>query len=45
MYMPDKTPTVLLESLYLSHSKITETPMVVIIIETPDTVKSVARTY
>ena len=42
MYKPDNTPTVLLETLYLSHPKITETPMVGIIIETPDTAKSVA---
>ena len=43
MYKPDNTPTVLLETLYLSHPKITETPMVGIITETPDTAKSVAK--
>ena len=43
MYKVDNTPTVLLETLYLSHPKITETPMVDIIIETPDTAKAVAQ--
>ena len=43
MYKPDNTPTVLLETLNLSHPKITETSMVGIIIETPDTAKSVTK--
>ena len=43
MYKPDNTGAVLLETLYLSCPKITETPMVGIIIETPDTAKSVAK--
>ena len=43
MFKPDNTPTVLLETLYLSHPIITETPMVGMIIETQDTVKLVAK--
>ena len=43
MHKPDNTPTVLLETIYLCHSIITETPMVSIIIETQDTAKSVAK--
>ena len=43
MYKPDNTGAVLLETLYLSCLQITETPMVGIIIETPDTAKSVAK--
>ena len=42
MHKPDNTPTELLETPYLSHPKITETPMLGII-ETPDTAKSVAK--
>ena len=38
-----KIPTVLLETLFLSHPTITETPMVGIIIETEDTTKSFAK--
>ena len=44
MYKPDNTLTVLLETLYLSHPIITETPMVGVILKTPDTAKSVAKT-
>ena len=44
MYKPDNTPTVcFLETLYLCHPKITETPMAGKIIETPDTAKSVVK--
>ena len=43
MYKPDNTGAVLLETVYLSCLKITETPMVGIIIETPDIAKSVAK--
>ena len=43
MYKPDNTPTVLLETLYLSHPIFTETQMVGIIIETRDTVNSFAK--
>ena len=43
MYKPDNTPTVLLETLYLSYPIITETPIVGIIIGTPDAVKSAAK--
>ena len=42
MYEPDNTPTVLLETLYLSHPIITG-QWQGIIIETQDTVKSVAK--
>ena len=41
----DNTPTVLLETLYLSHPIITETPMVGIIIEIHDTVNQLSRTF
>ena len=37
------TPTVHLKTLYLKHTTITETPMIGIITETPDTAKSVAK--
>ena len=40
-----KIPTVLLETLFLSHPTITETPMVGIIIETQDTASQLSRTF
>ena len=43
MYKPDNTPTVLLETLYLSHPIITETQMGGIMMETRDTAKSFAK--
>ena len=43
MYKPDNTPKVILETLYLSHPIITETPAVGIITETRDKAKSFAK--